>query len=200
VDGHNRIYEITKQGGNDIIEGQSVQKEWFYLTKRFDWGASGRSNSFEVKRYIGGQLWVSGIRDRITLGVDYRPDNLPCWKWAHQAEEIGPDFGDDFTFSQPRYKRIRMGTPESGCEPGSINPVNHGAQHQFMVYGKGEARVDRMRIAVSAVGDKDIPTPDCRVDDPKIAIDCKVENDYAYSIRGSVELPHTIDPPHVHAD
>ena len=181
-DGQNRIYEITRNGGNDRFEGKNVQTQWLYHTKRFDWGQTQRSNNFEIKRFIGGQLWVSGVKDRISIGVNYRPDNLECWKYAMKEQEFGSDFNGEYLFTQDRYKRFKFLTPEGGCEPGAPYPVNHGAEHQFMVYGSGRVKIDRLRVAMDATNKPDELTGDCKVDDPKKVIDCHPESDYAYSI------------------
>lgn len=181
-DGQNRIYEIARNGlSNDRFDGKNIKTKWFYFTKKFDWSSTQQSNSFEVKKLVGGHLWISEITDRILVGVDYRPDNLPCWKYVMQPQEFGSDFEEEYKFSLPRYKRWSFLTPESGCEPGAPYPFDHGAEHQFMIYGEGRVKVDRMRVAMAGFNDPNTPG-DCKPDNPKIQLDCHQESDYSYDI------------------
>jgi hypothetical protein len=182
TDGENRIYEIKKNGVDDRFEGKPVQTEWFYLTKQFAWESSQRTNAFEIKQLLGGDVWVSKVHNKIKFGVDYRPDNNPCWYRAMKETDYGSSFGDSYEFSLPRAERLYMQSPELKCT--STYPSNHGAVFQFMIYGKGYVEVDRFRVAVDIAND---PVPmggPCFKNDEtkKIGIDCKIENDYGYSI------------------
>lgn len=182
-DGVNRVYEIKRSGLYDECEGHPVQTKWFYLTKRFDWRNTGRTNDFEVKKFVGGEFWVSEVRDRIQVGMDYRPDNTPCWIEALKPTDFGPDLKGDYAFSLPRAKRFKLPSPKEVCPKGGY-PSTHGSQHQAMVYGQGAVRIDRLRLAMNATNDPNSPVGDCVPDDPKIAIDnaCKMEDDFHYNI------------------
>lgn len=186
-DGENRIYEIKKGGLHDSIEDTPVQTSWFYLTKRFDWKDSQRSNEFEVKEIIGGECWVSNIRDRIQVGVDFRADNSPCWHPILNPYNFGSDFGNDFLFSAPRYGRFKFLSPESQSCTGAPYPTTHGSQHQVMVYGTGQVKVDRLRIAMASKNDSNSPQGTCEEDDAKTSLDnaCKLEDDFGYDIAAS---------------
>jgi hypothetical protein len=187
VDGENRVYEITKKGKSDLVNENHVQTAWFYISKRFDWRATQRSNEFEVKKLIGGEFWVSDIRERITFGVDYRADNSLCWNPLHANQEFGSDFEDEWKFSHPRYTRIKFNSPVEKADCGAPYPSNHGSQHQIMVYGTGQVRVDRLRIAMAEKGDPASPQGTCTPDDPKTSLDndCKLDDDFAYNIADS---------------
>jgi len=182
IDGQNRIYEITRKGINDEVDGKTVQTEWFYLTKRFDWKNSGKSNEFEVKKIVGGELWVSDVRDIIEIGVDFRADNMPYWSSLMKNQQFGSKF-DTAKFSLPRYERFRFQTPETACSQGAPYPSNHGSQHQIMIYGKGSVRIDRMRVAMGATNSPSIPTGNCGENNSNISIDNgKIEDEYSYNI------------------
>lgn len=183
-DGVNRIYEISKSGLNDIIEDTQIKTDWFYLSKRFDWVNSQKSNEFEVKKLVGGELWISEVRDRIDIGADYRPDNSPYWNQIMGTTPFGSDFQGDYKFSHPRYKRFKFPSPVVKTECGAPYPSNHGSQHQIMVYGSGQARVDRMRVAMAPTNDPNSPIVDCKVDDPKTTLDSegKLDDEFSYDI------------------
>lgn len=187
TDGENRIYEIMKAGLHDSIEDKPVQADWFYFTKRFDWTASQASNEFEVKKLIGGEFWISDIADRVKVGVDYRADNSICWNQLLKEQEFGPDFGDEWKFTAPRYGRLKFQSPEEKSCTGAPYPTNHGSQHQVMVYGTGQVKVDRLRVAMARGNDSNSPQGTCEADDPKIALDseCKLDDDFAYNIADS---------------
>lgn len=182
TDGENRIYEVKKRGLNDRFDGQMVQTEWFYLTKQFAWDASQRTNAFETKQLLGGDAWISQIHDKVKIGIDYRADNSPCWLTAMKQTDYGSDFGDTFEFSLPRYDRLYMQSPEDKC--GGRGRSNFGATFQFMVYGKGDVKIDRLRVAVEMQNAPTAMGGECFKNDDKkkLGVDCKLENDYAYSI------------------
>lgn len=182
IDGENRIYEIKRGIGNDQIDGKSVRTQWSYVTKRFDWFASGHTNLFEVKKLIGGEMWVSDARDLVTLKVEHRPDNIQCWYELMKEREFGSSFGEQFLFSQPRYERFKFQTPNDTCERGAPYGIAHGTQHQIRVSGSGYLRVDRIRMAVTAKNDPNSPQGTCDPNNPKIAIECNDYSDYSYSI------------------
>lgn len=181
-DGTNRIYEIGREEGNDKIEDKVVQPEWSYTTKRYEWNDTGKSNQFEVKKLIGGEVWLSEVQDRISIGVDFRPDNFQEWSFAMKPRAFGSQFNGDYTFSAHRYGRMQFGNPDNTCAKGAPYPVNHGSQHQLKVYGKGIVRIDRLRIAMAGANDPSSPAPDCREDNPKVVLDPELINDYSYSL------------------
>jgi hypothetical protein len=184
ADGSNRIYEITKDGKSDVVNDTHVPTEWFYITKRFDWMATKAANEFEVKKIIGGELWVSDVWERISFGVDYRADNSLCWNKLLAEQEFGSDFEDEWKFTPHRYGRIKFQSPEEISDCGAPYPRNHGSQHQVMVYGKGQVRIDRMRVAMGMKADSNAPQGTCDPDNPKTSLDndCKIDDDFAYSI------------------
>lgn len=185
ADGANRIYEISNSGLNDEVGGVAKQTEWFYITKRFDGVSSGQSNAFETKKLAGGEVWVSEISDRIKIEAKYRPDMNPLWTRAMKDIPVGSDLTNEWRFSLPRYKRITFQTPDEKILPGAEYPSNHGTQHQIMISGKGKVRVERMRISVKKGNDPNssIGTdPSKYPDDPTIAIEGEIEDDYAYLI------------------
>jgi hypothetical protein len=100
---------------------------------------------------------------------------------------FGSDFTGEFLFSLPRYKRFKFPSPPEKCLSGAPYPINHGSQHQLMVFGEGYFRVDRVRIAMAKTNDPNSPVGDCGPDDPKIAIDnnCKLDDDYSYDLAAS---------------
>jgi hypothetical protein len=182
TDGQNRIYEIKKDGVDDRFNGNPVKTKWFYLTKQFSWDSSQRTNAFETKQLLGGDVWISKVHNKIKFGIDYRPDNNPCWYQAMKETEYGSDFKNSYEFSLPRYDRLYMQSPQEKCT--NNVKTNHGAIFQFMVYGQGDVKIDRLRVAVDISND---PTPmggGCFKNDEtrKVGLDCKLENDYNYSI------------------
>jgi hypothetical protein len=182
TDGENRIYEIKRRGLNDRIYGKASKTKWFYITKRFNWEQTGKSNRFEGKRFVGGDLLISNISDVVNVGVDYRPDNLACWSFAMQSREVGNDFEDDWKFSLTRSKPLFFETPYDGCIQGWDKPVNNGLAFQFMVHGEGDVQVDGLRVAIAPIPNPKALAPDCRPNNKKIELTCELEQDYSYNI------------------
>jgi hypothetical protein len=186
ADGENRIYEIGGSGINDQVNATEVKTKWFFISKRWDWSSSQASNGFELKKLCGGELHISGVRDRITISADYRSDNRPDWNTLMGDTLFGPQL-TDFNFSEPRFKRYKFLTPSDHCKQGESRPAAHGFTHQVMVSGAGGVRVDRLRIAAApGTNDPNIPTGDdpLKVDDPnfQLGLDGRIEDDYGYLI------------------
>lgn len=186
ADGENRIYELAATGVNDQVNGSDVQPEWLYITKKLDWTSSQASNTFEMKKIVGGELHISEVRDRITISSDYRSDNRPDWNELLAPTPFGPAL-TGFKFSDPRWKRFKFLTPTDKCRVGEPNSPAHGLQHQIMVSGRGSCRVDRLRVAMAPGGnDENTPVGDNpqKIDNPElqIGVDGKLENDYGYLI------------------
>jgi len=186
-DGVNRIYEITRKGLVDSIDGENIKTKWFYITKKFSWASTARSNDFEVKRLVGGEVWVSDISHRVKVIVDYRPDNAMGWYQTMADKEFGSDLSDGWTFSQSRYGRFKFDTPFTGCLKGAPYPLPHGASHQIKVEGEGAVQIDRLRLAMGAFNDPSDAVGSCNKpkDNEKTVLDTIPENDYSYSISGS---------------
>ena len=67
-----------------------------------------------MKKIVGGELHISGMSDRITIGAAYRADNRPDWRELKPPTEIGPQL-TGYKFTSPRYKRIKFLTPSNKC-------------------------------------------------------------------------------------
>lgn len=189
ADGQNRIYEICTSGRFDEVEGIQVPCGWAYETRKMDWSAVGTSNSFEMKKIVGGELHVSEMSDRIQIEAQYRSDNRPDWRQLSNATDIGPAL-TGFKFTEPRAKRIKFLTPSDRCLPGEPNSAAHGLQHQVKIKGVGSVRVDRVRVSMSPGGnDPNVPVGDdpSKLDDPEAIVPTSgpLENDYEYLIMPS---------------
>lgn len=187
ADGENRLYEIAPQGfRHDQVNGQDTAIEWFYLTKRFDWSQTQQSNTFERKKLVGGELHISELKDRVSVSAAYRSDNRQTFQPLLADTPVGPDL-TGFNFTTPRDKRIKLLTPSDKVPIGETYPLSHGLQHQIMVIGTGDVRVDRVRFAMAPGGnDPNVPVGDDpnKIDNPQtqIGVDGVFENDYQYLI------------------
>lgn len=165
ADGQNRIYEIANSvhSGNDFndqVNGNEVQTKWFYCTKRYDWSSSENSNSFEMKKIVGGEMHISEIRDRVSVESWYRSDNRPDFYPLLAPTPYGPKLSG-WNFTAPRWKRFKFLTPKEDVPIGQSHPTSHGLQHQLMVSGQGAVRVDRVRAAMAPGGnDPNVPVGD----------------------------------------
>lgn len=186
-DGQNRIYEIGPESGrNDVSEGKEVLPEWFYFTKRYDWSSAQSSNSFEMKKIVGGELHISEVKDRVEVEAFYRADYREDWFTLQKEYEFGPKM-EGFTFSNSRWRTVKFLTPSNHCLKGEPQSPAHGVEHQIMIAGTGSVRVNRMRVAM-APGGNDPNTPvgqdTSKKDDPTIqyGLDGTYSNDYGYLI------------------
>lgn len=186
-DGENRIYEISQTRMNDEVNGERVRTKWFYVSKRMDWVDSQKSNSFEVKSLVGGELHISEVRDRVEVSTDFRADNCPVWSELMTPTEFGPEFQPGFKFTAPRWKRFKFLTPSAKVRQGETIPSANGTQHQIRISGEGAVRVDRMRVAMAPGGnDPNVPVGEdpSKIDNPEtvIGVDGTYTDDYNYLI------------------
>lgn len=182
VDGENRIYEITRSGLNDRIYTKGVQKKSFYITKRFTFEPTQKSNQFEVKRLIGGDISISEVRDVVSVKVEFRPDFYPSWSVAMGEKSFGSYLFDGFDFSLPRWTQLPFESPDDGCKKGHDGPINRGRMFQMLIRCVGDFRVDAMRLAMPADSEPKTYIPACLPNDTNISFDFILENDYEYNI------------------
>lgn len=181
-DGENRIYEITRNGLNDRIYEKGVQKKSFYISKRFTFEPTQKSNQFEIKELIGGDVIISDVHDVINLRVDFRPDYYPGWSTAMDDKEFGSYLFSTFEFSLPRYKLFPFESPDNSCKDGYDGPINKGRSFEIMVSGTGDFRVEAMRLAMRPDSEPKTYIPECAPNDRNISFDFNLENDYEYNI------------------
>ena len=181
-DGENRIYELSRDEGNDEIEGRKVKQKWSYQTKKFSWDTARASNQFEVKKLIGGDLAISNVGGRITVKAEYRADYIPFWQELMQEQEFGSEI-EGWSFSLKRFTSYRFTGPKDTHVDGIEAPTNKGTTHQIKISGSGVVQVDRLRVAMTFRNDPSTASGACVKEDPKqTVLDGIVESDYSYDI------------------
>ena len=205
ADNVNRLYEL--QSSSSLLTGVddysvqygSVKIGSYFTTKRYDFTPNPGASKFVRKQLVGGEVWVSNLKEAITLGCEFRPDSYACFNTLSYPITIGLNECTPITadcvpkVSQPRYQQLRFPTPDiNQCEMYSQISLQEGAEFQVKINITGSCIVDRLRLAVIFNDSIDLPQgncPDTFYNDPEpVQCDCQPDLDY-YRI---VPLPTAI--------
>ena len=205
ADNVNRLYEL--QSSSSLLTGVddysvkygSVKIGSYFTTKRYDFTPNPGASKFVRKQLVGGEVWVSNLKEAITLGCEFRPDSYACFNTLSYPIKIGLDECTPITadcvprISQPRYQQLRFPTPDiDQCEKYAQIPLQEGAEFQVKINIIGSCIVDRLRLAVIFNDSIDLPQgycPDTFYNDPEpVQCACQQDLDY-YRI---VPLPDSI--------
>jgi hypothetical protein len=188
----NRLYEL--QSSSSLLTGVddysvqygSVKIGSYFITKRYDFTPNPGASKFVRKQLVGGEVWVSNLKEAITLGCEFRPDSYACFNTLSYPITIGLDECTPITaacvpkVSQPRYQQLRFPTPSiEECEAYAQIPLQEGAEFQVKINITGSCIVDRLRLAVIFNDSIDLPQgycPDTFYNDPE-PVQCACQPD-----------------------
>jgi hypothetical protein len=195
ADGVNRLYELQNSsvlatGIDDYSQVYgSVPIKSFFVTKRFDFTPNEGASKFVRKQLVGGEVWVSNLKEAVTVGCEFRPDSYPCFNTLSQPITVGVDACTPVVancspvVSQPRYQQLRFPSPDiNDCETFNQIPLQEGAEFQIKLNISGSCIVDRIRLAIIFNDRIDLPQgycPDTFYNDPE-PINCCPVNDLDY--------------------
>lgn len=184
ADKRNHLFEAVTEGVDDYSMAGSKKIKSYFITKRYDFSDSNQSNKFYQKGINGGELWVSGVNELVNLSVSYRPDSYPCWSPMAEDIAVGCDncaTGCAVTFSEARWRQIKLPTPEGTCKAGSDGTTDIGAEFQILVEAEGSVTIDRLRISADTRGNVEDPTGECPSEPPNCdPITCCPINEFEY--------------------
>ena len=191
----NRLYELQNSsvlstGVDDYSQVYgSVPIRSFFITKRFDFTPNPGASKFVRKQLVGGEMWVSNLKEEVTASCDFRPDSYACFNALLDPIKIGfhecTPFVSSCTpvVSQPRYQQIRFPSPDiDKCESFNQIPLQEGSEFQVKINLSGACIVDRVRLAVIFNDKIDLPQgycPDTFYNDPE-PVNCCPINDLDY--------------------
>jgi hypothetical protein len=174
ADGINRLYELQNSsvlatGIDDYSQVYgSVPIKSFFITKRFDFTPNPGASKFVRKQLVGGEMWVSNLKEQITTSCDFRPDSYACFNTLLDPIKVGlneciPIVSNCIpTVSQPRYQQIRFSSPDiDKCESFNEIPLQEGSEFQVKINLEGSCIVDRVRLAVIFNDKIDLPQGYC---------------------------------------
>lgn len=195
ADGVNRLYELQNSsvlatGVDDYSQVYgSVPIKSFFITKRFDFAPNPGASKFVRKSLVGGEMWISNLKEEVTASCEFRPDSYVCFNKLLDTIKVGvnvcsPSVSDCKPIvSQPRYQQIRFPSPDiNQCETFNEIPVEEGAEFQIKVNLSGSCVVDRIRLAIIFNDKIDLPQgycPDTYYNDPN-PVNCCPVNDLDY--------------------
>jgi len=205
ADGVNRIYELANSsslltGVDDYsVQYGSVPIGSYFITKRFDFVPNPGASKFVRKQLAGGEVWISNLKEAVTVSCEYRPDSYPCFTTLSKPITVGLDECTPVTYgcvpavSQPRYQQLKFPSPDiNECETFAQNSNQEGAEFQLKIDIQGSCIVDRVRLSGIFNDSLDLPQGDCPdtfYNDPTpIQCSCQPDLDY-YRI---VPLPTAI--------
>jgi len=174
ADGVNRLYELQNSsvlatGVDDYSQVYgSVPIKSFFITKRFDFTPNEGASKFVRKQLVGGEMWVSNLKEEVTASCDFRPDSYACFNTLLDPIKIGLNECTPVVsnctplVSQPRYQQIRFPSPDiDKCESFNEIPLQEGAEFQLKINLQGSCIVDRVRLSVIFNDKIDLPQGYC---------------------------------------
>lgn len=181
-DGRNRLYEIKRDGIDDVLDNQPRKIISFYDTPLL--GTIERvANNFDLKKLTGGVIELSNVQERLTVDMSYTVDDWVCYLPLHNfnpgCDCKQPEVCNDI-FTQPRAHREHF--PEAAtneCIPGT--DITGGFVYHTVVRTKMEGRgtVERMRVKFERQEDQDsVQCPSTECDN----VTCCDEDDFEYHI------------------
>lgn len=150
-DGTLQVWEITQQEKLDkFADGEKGNRvQWFVETPAFNW--SGTIGELEIKKLVGGELWVDRLVGSVEFKVDYRPNSATCWMdwiaWKecsprNTAETLGLPASYPINLGECFKATMSLPKPNPACQPCNNNyPANIGLQFQARITIKGFCRI-----------------------------------------------------------
>ena len=191
----NRLYELANSsslltGVDDYsVQYGSVPIGSYFITKRFDFVPNPGASKFVRKQLAGGEVWISNLKEAVTISCEFRPDSYPCFTTLSQPITVGLDECTLVTngcvpaVSQPRYQQLKFPSPDiNECETFAQNSNQEGAEFQLKIDIQGSCIVDRVRLSGIFNDSLDLPQGDCPdtfYNDPTpIQCSCQPDLDY----------------------
>lgn len=147
-DGVNRLYEIQRDGVNDVFQGTNKKIVSFFDTRNLGVVPNIATN-FTPKKMEGGQIELSEIMEEVALTVSILPETSACfvdlesWTAGCDCPATVPP-AKCFQFSQPQWQRKWFGGFDGKCIPGTSLPLKSLRHWQGRVMMTGAAKVERM--------------------------------------------------------
>ena len=205
ADGINRLYELQNSsvlatGIDDYSQVYgSVKIKSYFVTRRFDFTPNPGASKFVRKSLVGGEMWVSNLKEQITASCEFRPDSYACFNPLLDPIDVGenscsPILSDCKPIvSQPKYQQIRFPSPDvDKCESFNEIPLQEGSEFQIKINLEGSCVIDRIRLAIIFNDKIDLPQgfcPDTLYNSPEPVNCCPITDLDYYRI---VPLPDAI--------
>jgi hypothetical protein len=142
----------------------------------------------ELVQLHDGEVYLSDIKDEVTVKVYYRPDYYPCWTlWR----EFTVCQSNDAANSKPGYRmRIGLGEPSPDpCEVGNNRPLRLGYFFQYRVEITGSCIWKGLRASAIAMPQPAFAPVECDEHQCQV-IDCDLPDDLRiYSLQGLPPQP-----------
>lgn len=145
------VWELTTSSRTDNQDSRVV---WGFELPAFTW-----SKEFELKRLVGGELWLSKIFGDVNLTFEYRADGDPCYRFWHrekfcvarncQEDGLVPNCPNPYPYPgpvEPTYREgwkwpIVLPKPPAACQSLGARPTDIGYQFQVRVTIQGWCQV-----------------------------------------------------------
>jgi hypothetical protein len=146
VNSNIEVWELTKDSRTDNQDSRVI---WNFELPAFTF-----SKEFELKRLVGGEVWLSKVFGAVKLLFEYRTDGDPCWRYWHEHEMcVAKNCEEDqkqlscYPYPGPETYRegykwtITLPKPPVSCNSMGERPTDIGYQFQMRVTIQGWAQV-----------------------------------------------------------
>lgn len=167
-----QIWEILKTDA-DYQDNRSIPITWQFETGDCGFNSNGLTDQ-DMKRLVGGEVFVDQVLGAVTFQVDYRPDSYACWvpwhRWMICAKdrlcETGVDGCMKLNNVKPQYRnRMGLGEPSGQvCDDSIEVPTREGTSFTFRYIITGTCRVRKQRYLAVPVPEDIFARMECTPD------------------------------------
>jgi hypothetical protein len=145
------LWELTEYDRFDDADKPAPDGDkritWFFETPAYTW-----NEQFELKKLVGGEIWLDKLFGEVEMTAYYRPDADACWQYWFftkfcAARSSCEDVENPVCYPEQPYREgykfpITLPTPPSpSCKTMTNRPSDIGFQFQMKVIIKGWCRI-----------------------------------------------------------
>lgn len=151
-----QLYEVIADQQTDINPNGESRIQW-----QMEFPAFTFTGEFDMKKLVGGELWVDRVRGEVVFNLEYRPDGEACWQpWVEwkicSAKNSCEDVINPVCYPLTEYGEgyqvpMNFPVPPQTCARQVGRPANLGFQFQPRLTIRGFCRVRGLQLYAEPV-------------------------------------------------
>ena len=151
----NTLWEIMRTYGDDIDRNDNARPIQCWLeTRAFDF-----QRTFELKKLLRADIWLSGLSGNVAFKVYFRPDQYPGWVLWHEFTQVAPynDTTIDPVSGQiigglPQYKtQVTLPTPPDSGSAVDNRLFRVGFTFQIRIEWVGNCTIEKFLVYANQI-------------------------------------------------
>jgi hypothetical protein len=147
IDNSLHMWELTT---SERFENGDNRVSWYIESPAYTWG-----NELELKRLVGGEIWIDKVFGTVQMTFKYRGDADPCWHpWfatticseKNCTEDVNNPCAYPTTWREGYRFPVTLPEPSSPCDSMGIRPAQIAHQFQLRIELRGWCRIRGMML------------------------------------------------------